>query len=417
MPNNSASGEREFAPSRSYDIKLTIKNVDYSNDLVSCKLISSVNSVYDVVKLELFVDPNDILADITGEDPLKLELIQLGESEPSNYDRINLDLMYVKSGCEMPMRESNEMDSQKDRTSFMISCIVRKAYKTMTTLVNQIFMEKTIQEIIRTLVQQNTNATVKIDSDGLNAEVIDQVLIPPTTLAGALKYLDNTFGIYNGIANFHCTNDNVVEVKNISKKINMNQTFTVYQLAIDTDNTKIIEESAAKDNVFYTYDNLLVQYSANSKMSVLAKNIKHIVKPSDTLYYEIDQDLETVSKDYGLIYAKKFPDKRMQFDPIIGERTRFYTNHTGYEKTNTFAIANIAKATATITNVSFRIERNMNILSLINAGESVKLNTEIQEYVKLAGKYILKSTVLNFQRTRDWEGVAMIFLMRTNKDS
>jgi len=418
LPNSAESGERLFAPSRTYDIKLTIKDVDYSNDLVSCQLVSSVNSVYNVVKLELFIDPNDLLADITGEDPLKLEIIQLGETDPSSsYDRIDLDLMYVRSGFEMPMRESIELNSQKDRTSFIISCIVRNAYKTMTTVVNEIYVGKTIQEIIEDLVQKNTDASVTIESDGLSTEILDQVLIPPTTLSNALKYLDKTFGIYKGIANFHCSNDNIVEVKNLTKKLNMKPTFIVYQLAIDLDNSKIIEESSSKSNVFYTYDSLLVQYSANSKISILSKNIKHIVKPSDTLYYEIEQDIEEISKEYGLIYSKKIPDKRLQFDSVVNERTRYYTDHTGYEKTDTFAIANIAKATANITNISFRIDRNMNILSLIKEGESVKFNTEIQEYIRLAGKYILKSTVLSFERARDWEAVAMIFLMRTNRDS
>lgn len=417
MPDSAISGERQFAPTRSYDIKLIVKDVDYSNDVTSCKLISSVNSVYDIVKLELFIDPNDILVDITGEDPLKLTIIQLGESAISAYDRIDLDLMYVKSGFVMPMRSGVENDSQRERSPFSISCIVRKAYKTMTTIVNKIYMGKTIKEIIEDLVQTNTNATVNVETDGLNSNVIDQVLIPPTTLTGALKYLDKTFGIYSGIANFNCSNDNEVRIMNLSKQLNMNPTFIIYQLAINTDETEIIKRSAEKDNVFYTHDTLVVQYSANSKMSTLAKNIKHIVKPSDTLYYEIDQDMVEISKDYGLIYSKRIPDKKLQFDPIINDRTRFYTEHTGYEKTDTFAVAGIAKATANITNVSFRIERNMNILSLVNAGESVKLNTEIQDYVKLAGKYILKSTVLDFEKTRDWEGIAKIFLMRTNKNS
>ena len=417
MAGTAETGERQFAQSRTYDLILTIKDQDYSNDLISCQVVSSVNSIYNIVKLELFLDPNDILVDITGEDPLKLSIVQLGEANPSNYDRLDFDLIYIKSGFEMPIRERSENISQKDRTSFVITCVVREAYKTMTTLVNKIYMGKTMQEIIEDLVQNNTNATLTLDTDNINTEVLDQVLIPPSTLSNSLKYLDNTFGIYKGIANYKCSNDNVVEIRNISKKLNMNQTFTIYQLAIDTDSLNIIEEASTKDNVFYTYDNILVQYSANSKMSILSKNLKHIVKPSDTLSYEIEQDLEEVSKEYGLIYSSRIPDKKIQFDPIIENRTRYYTNHTGYEKDSNFAISNITKATANIMNVSFRVERNMNLLPLVRSGESVKFNTEIQEYVRLAGKYILKSTILVFEKSRDWEAVAMIYLMRSNKDS
>ena len=409
-------GKKSFVPGRSYDIQLFIKDRDYSNDLVKCQIISSVNSIYDIIKLELFIDARDILVDITGEDPLKLLITPIGEVFGDRQEQFEMELMYVKSSFEMPIKQMLYTPYQVDRTTFPVTCIPRKCFQTMTSLVNDIYIGQTIQTVIQDLVDSVGNgATLDIDTDNINTDTIDQILIPPTTLSNAIDYLNKTFGIYDGICQYDC-HDNIVHVRNLTKRMTKESSFTVYQLASDDpDTVNILAESSQKPNVYYTYDQINLTYGGNLKASTLSKNIKHIVKPSDTLYYEIEQDLNDIAEKYGLTYSTQ-NNKKIQLDSIVDNRTRYYTDSTGYEKEEHFAIANISKMLANITMLDFKLERNLNLLPLIDVGSNVIFNSKISEYVNLTGNYILRSCVINFNRVRDWEAVSHVYLMRTNKD-
>jgi hypothetical protein len=409
-------GQKTFIPSRSYDIQLTIKDRDYSNDLVKCQIMSSTNTIYIAVKLELFIDARDILTDITGEDPLKLTITPIGNVIGDLQEKFEVELMYIKSSFEMPIKPLIYKPHQVDRTSFPIICVPRKCFQTMTSVVNNIYMGQTIQSIIQDLVNSVGNgSTLVMDTEGLNNEKIDQILIPPSTLANAINYLDKTFGIYNGICNYSCS-DNIVSIRNLTKRLTKESTLTIYQLASDDkENTNLLSESSKKPNVYYTYDQVNLTYGGNSKASTLSKNIKHIVKPSNTLFYEINQDLEVLAEDYGLSFSTQ-NNKKIKLDSIIDNRTRYYIDHTGYETDEYFAVANLSRLLANTSMLNFRIERSFNLLPVLDVGNNVKFNSKISEYINLTGNYILRSSIIDFTRTRDWEAIGSIYLMRTNQD-
>lgn len=415
MPD--AVGKRTFVPGKSYEIQLLIKDQDFSNDLIRCQLMASVNTIYDIVKLELFVDVRDIIIGITSEDPLKLVITPIGDIFGDRQEKIEMELMYVESSYEVPIKPMLYRPHQVDRTSFPIMCLTRKPYKTMTTLMNKIYLGKTIRYAIEDMVNSTeTNATLTMDNDGINSETIDQILIPPVTLSKAITYLNETFGIYNGILNFDCNYENNVDIRNLTARMNKSNTFTIYQLASDDpNNLDILSETSEKPNVYFTYDQINTNYGGNLKATTLAKSLKHIVKPSDTLYYEIEHDLDTLVESYGLSFSSQ-GNKKIQLDSIVDDRIRYYIEHTGYERSESFAIANISKFLANVTTLDINIERNLNILPLLKTGETVKFNSKISEYDKMTGKYILGSSLIDFNRVRDWETTVRIHLIRTNKD-
>jgi len=413
MPN--PINERQFIPQKKYDLKLTIKDLDYSNDLVSCQVISTLNSIYDIVKMTIFVDARDIITGISGTDPIKLSIIQLGEGEGIPGQRLNFELMFLKSEYSIPTSPQIYTDKQVERVMFPIICVTRKPFKTMSSLVNKIYIGKTIRDILQDLVgSTKTNSKLVLDSINLNNNILDQVIIPPTTLTNAINFLDETFGIFKGITEYHCSYNNEVHVSNLTQKMNDSPKCTIYQLASDSSDSLEKIKKTNDGKTFYTYDMINIDNSDNTKFSIFSKKIRYISKPIDTLYYKIEEDLETITTKYGLIDK----NKQIQLDPNIDDRTRYYVEHTGYNKDNTFVISMMSKIIANMANINFRLERDISFLTLIDSvGECVKFNTETSEYINLVGKYIMKSVSLNFNRTRDWNLIASLYLMRSNRYS
>lgn len=396
-----------------YEFKLKIGDSNYSSDLYRVVIASSVTSPYQTITLELFVDPSDIILErIYGQTLIKLSV---GMLMPTGIpiDFIDFELFVVDSNFPIsPSRVQQTTGKQKDRSPFSIITVCREAFKTMTTLVNKVYYNDTLKNIITDLV----GGSILYDSEDENLEKIDQVLIPPSTLYKSIKYLDRTFGLYSGIPVVFCLHDNIVRVFNLTKRIEKSQVYTMYHLASDDkENTKIIKKTMDGKN-YYTYDALETTYTGNSLFSVMAPKLRFIVKPRDTLSYQIEENLEDVCLEQGIISK----NKKVYFDSgglPTDKRTRYYTGQTGYEYTDTFIKSFISKQISGLTTVRFNIENNLPLLNLMKVGEPVKLNVGTLEMAQFAGKYILKASQITFEKTADWNAVCNITLIRTNKSS
>ena len=197
---------------------------------------------------------------------------------------------------------------------------------------------------------------------------------------------------------------------NLSARMRKAQTFTMYQLASDMDNREIIKKSSDGKN-FYTYANISSWYKGTSAFAVLAKNMVFLAKPGSGYSHKIELDLDKVCSDYGLVEE----GKKVIVDPLVYERTRYYTDLSGFGKDDTYAISYISKQIAGLYTIGIAIERNLPIMPLIKVGESVKFLPQTVEYGEMSGKYILKSSDLTFHREKDWQATAAVYLIRTTK--
>jgi hypothetical protein len=413
-----------FAPSRSYDIELKIKGKDYSQELGGLQIVSSLNSGYQNVILTLSLDPNDILINnLLGKDPIDLRITLIKE-EGIPGERVDFDLIYLKSDFQFADKDEMSIKEQKDRTAIPITTITRTPYKTLTSMVNDVFIGVKMRDILQSIVSK-AGGKLKYDSDGENTTVIDQVCIPPTTLYKVIKeygakkpdifdgYLDGRFGLFDGVPGVFCQYDNTVYIKNLTAKLQKNQTFTIYQIASNADKQtfdRIIKE-VDKGNTYYTYDPVNSDYAGNARFATIASSIINIVKPNDSLYTVINQELKDVAKKYALTYE----NSNLPIDSGI-ERTRYYNEDTGYNKSKTIFNSRFGRKLSDLATLSINLERNLPILPLLNVGECVKFKPLIVEFVDLEGKYILWSSFLNFSYTRTgWATTAKINLVRTNK--
>jgi hypothetical protein len=403
--------KRAVTHKQDYDIQLRIKDQDYSADIFQVRVASSIFTSYQIVSLSVFLDPQDvILRNVFGKEPLKLQIRLLGPSGQQS-DNIELELMYVSSDIKVPMKPPMNDRGMKERISYSILCVTRQPFKTMTTFVNDIYENKTIKEIIEDLCSK-TGAKLIIDSEGINEEKIEQVLIPPTTLYKTIQYLDSTFGIYNGLSNYggFCQYDNKVYVMNLSARMNKAQTFTMYQLAAAGHDDKIVDK-VSDGKTFYTYEPITTDYSGNAKFAREAKQIVHVVKPTDKLFLNIEHDLDKICSDYGLISKSK----NIAFDSELNSRKSYRTGDMGSESSETFAISKLTKKIGSLSNVKIMIEKSLPVTKLINVGEPVKLISRNLNTMELSGMYILKSSDITLLKKGAWEATAEVNLMRSNK--
>ena len=419
--------DRVYTPNRTYDVQVKIKDQDYTNDMLRVIIGSSLSTAYQVVSLVMSVDPNDILVeDLFGGEPIKLN-ITLHREQVYPGPRVDVELMYVSSSFQLTEKDEMSTATQKDRTILTIVTVVRKCYQTMNALVNKVFIGTNLSAII-TQLASDVGATVTYDTDGQNKESIDQICIPPTTFYKVVKehtrndpdvfdgYLDQRFGLFDGVPGVFCQYDNKVYIMNLTSNLKKDQAFTIYELSgmRDEKETERIMKESLDGKVFYTYTTIETDYSGNAKFAKLATSLKHLVRPNDTITATVEQELETVAKDYSLLYLAQSTSPNLNIDPAVN-RTRYYNEDTGFNINPTLFNSRYSRTIADLSTISMSIERNLPVLNLIEVGKCVKFKPKTLEYADLEGKYILWSSEINLSRPADWQATARINLVRTNK--
>ena len=409
------AGERVFLNTRSYDCQVIIKDTDYTADLDKVRIVSSLTAPYQSIYLDVFIDQNDIiLSKLYGQDKIKLK-IRLLEQTKFVKEQIDFELIYISSNYSLVMKEQLSEGKQKDRIPVSILAVPRIPLRTASTFVNKIYFNKTAKEIIEDLTSSFTDASIDVDTDGVNDLNIDQCCIPPTTLIKAFSYVDRTFGVFDGPYVHFIDRDNKIHIMNLNKKFNKDQAFTVYHLAQRSGAEDIIDKCNDGKN-FYTLYPINSDYSGNTMYSILAKKQRFIVKPRDTLFHLIEHDMDNIISEYGAIWKnpKSYVDEE-----IIKDRTKYYIKDTGYDYDDSFSISTLTKILSQMSSIDILLERNLPILKLMEIGRNVKLVEQHNELTDISGKYILRSSDLSFKKGddsgADWEATAAIKLIRTNK--
>jgi hypothetical protein len=403
-------------PDTLYDFTLRIGESDYSTDLIRVEIRSAVSLPYQHIFLDIYMDPRDILSkEFFGQQPLKL-IVRLKGKEPSGYGNdIEFDLMYINTEGEFAPAQQSYMTDQWERSIVRLKTVCSKPYQTMSKMVNNIYFNATPNTIISDLI--SNTAELNYDTLGRSKLAIDQLLIPPTTIYRVVKYLDRTYGVFDGTLGFHCSFDNKVKVQNLTTKVRDAQTFTLYLLATDRkDNEKDVFKDRDENEAvfFYTTSAVNSAYQGNSIFAASAPTRRYIVKPRNTLYKNIDINLQSFSKKYGVI-EKNNDSIYYNIQTIDPEkRISYHKDQTGYDTNQTFINANLSSRIVDMATLSADIQGNLPVLNLMQVGEHVKVISHVDDHLKLGGAYILKGSNIQFMKSRTWEAGAKIYLSRTN---
>jgi hypothetical protein len=404
-----------YTPSRGYEIEIEIGNIKYNNDLIKVRIVSSISSPYPLIFLTINLDENDItLKRVYGKEPIKMTIRFRGRKDSQNIpiEDFKFELLHLSSDSSFSMKPMISATSQKQRSPVTFITVPRLAFKTITSIVNDVFENKTPKQIIEEMAT-SSNCKLEYDSDGENAEAIDQIIIPPMSMYKAIKYLDNYFGLFNGASNLgYCTYDNILKIMNLTKRPSKNQKFTVYQVAQDDPKSKDIIGKCFDGSNFYTQDMITSTFSGNERIAALSKKIYHVVRPKDKLYSVLDQDMIKVCQDSGFIEKNKTIDT----DSILDSRETYITELAGNENSLVYAEAQNSRDIVSMATIKMTLEKNIPVLNLMSIGECVKVITKTMEFIDLSGKYYLKSSDILFTReAADWICFAKIALSRTNK--
>jgi hypothetical protein len=402
-------------PTGSYDFKLMIEDLDYSQDLIRIRVASSITAPYQSIIFHLNLDPNDvILKRVYGQSTFKLTIILLTEDNKVR-EQFDIELMSLDSKFQVNTRDVLTQNVQKDRQLVEIKTVCQKPFKIMTTIVNEVYHAKTTKEIIEDLVSK-TDAELEYEEVGENKNIIDQVIIPPSTLYNCIKQMDKIFGVYNGVMILYCMYDAKLYVKNLNQNMKMAQTFTMYQIATGDKKFKEIVDKCADGKHFYTSQPVITNYTGNAAFSILAPTLRYIVKPRDTLFYTIEKNLSEFCIDYGLM-SNEEAEIYYNETGLTDKRIKYYKDQTGYDKDETFVNAGLSKAVSTLVTLSMDIDRDIKIFNLMKVGESVSFIPRTLEMNQLTNKYILRSSEINFSKSGTWQGSARVHLIRTNRSS
>ena len=400
-------------PNVTYDFTLRIGEIDLSTSLVRLEIKSAVTQPYQNFFLDIFMDPRDILSEeLFGQQPIKLIIRMEGKQQGTFADKIEFDLLYLGTEGGYAPAQKSYITDQWERSVVRFKTVCSKPYQTMSAMVNKIYQNTTPSAIISDLVSSYTEAKLESDTAGQSQLAIDQLLIPPTTLYKVVKYLNGTYGVFNGPMGFHCTHENKIKLQNLSKKVSSAQVFTLYLIATDLDNKKLFERDDA--DVFYTQKAVTSAYNGNAIFASNAPTIRYIVKPKNTLYNMIDINLESFAKTYGVI-EKNNPQVYFNKEAINpNKRIMYKKDQTGYDSDQTFINANLSPSISDIAGIVAEITGNLPILNLMAVGEHTKVISQVDDHLKLGGAYILKGSDIQFIKSNTWESTAMIYLTRTN---
>lgn len=413
-------------PSRNYKLTIKVGKVDLTNDLVQMSIITSVETPYRTYVLDFFLDPDDmILEKIYGQEPIQLGISVFGTSENIPHELVETNLMALGSKYDLLMKDTEPQVADKIRSAVRIRAVPLEAYRIMTSFVNGVYLESTLRSIVTDLVSQ-AGGELFYDESGANTTGYDQIIIPPSPLYKAFKYLDRTFGFFNGLAGVFSSSIKVqrksnsavlaeiqprVYIKNLSASKEFSN-ITITQLSNDNrEQSRLLNVFDGK--TFYTYNPIETEYTGNTIFSLYGNTMRHVVKPRNTLYQTIELDTTEFANKYGIVTKKDqiFFSKKGQ-----EKRISYFKDHTGYDDEQTFIRAIHSKFFSQMSVLKIHLEKWLIFENLLSVGGGVIFKSNIQDVRDLTGNYALKFSLIHFLRAkREWECGATLHLIRTNR--
>jgi len=435
------SSKKTYQISTGYIISMIIGEYEYEPDITNIQIITSLNSAYPIYIIQLNLRPIEVLQHkIFGQNSIFLKIIHADHNKSQMDEEYNVKLLYLSGDFDIPNSNQllSNMDSLQDLVPYTMRCIPETAFEFMTQNVNFIFRNSTIKNIYYYISNYcksrmiNTNLSIEYDhsSPYINNKPIPQIILPPTIIKNHFDYLLNEFGLYYtwgaifaSISEYK-TGDIIINALDIGYQYEKGTAiFTIKQLANDvkTDDISRIE-TYGYDN-FYIYTPINTKYIANTTIGNIGNDIQYIHKPVDKF---VRLDDEILMNDLSSISASvpefmNMLDHQPFISPVLENRKKYVIDHICHYKNQTdpdeyqdraWLISNINKNIMNFSQLECKLEKHLPIFRFTDIGKMVLFESETSEYKPYNGKYILFSSVMNFNRSKTWEMTVNVKLIR-----
>ena len=252
-------------------------------------------------------------------------------------------------------------------------------------------IHKLFDKFIKNDVQKN------IKMSNLNIVSLDNVVIPPRSFIGAIRYINDRYGVYKGPLFAYHSLENKFNMWDLSTVSNYERDYTVEFLASGQDDKEILNKSGEGDNHFYTYYPLHVKNKTNA--ALMSTGYEHIItkSPRNKLFKNIILNVEDVLDKISMSGHSK-----ILCNPLAKTKRTIHSTSvmgTDEDEDHAFITSKLSQFMATASLFKFKLKgTKIPIKKLSRVGGCIELIPHVTEYLKYSGNYIVGSSVITLSK-------------------
>jgi hypothetical protein len=404
------------------------------------RIINSTRSIWPIFEVYFHID-NQVFIEknLYGADDITCKIWYTAETgEPVN-EPVTYTLLYLESRIELTLKEekNNTIDNLQEvqRRYVKVTFLSKPAYLAMTTFVNKLWEDPDgltgtqmrpldfIQEIL-----DDGDIPYKIYPAGMNEDLVQQMVIPPTTLKGAVDYINQNYGIYTGPM-FRYVNYSgeflMWDLKQMYENKKENPWIKIHKLPSHFSTPDLFEEITEKviqtSDEFTTYDASESIHHANANVIKYGYDNIYIYHPHEDIAVFMKKNVDDIVKDFGIYHAsdemkynKELMNRKLYYHDMVG-----FESGTGYDGKYNDAMLTHDMATSFQNAAAVRIQlyRNVKFQMVQKVGEVLFLEPYM-DHEKFKGSnykggYLISDSDILFSKMRGNAGTININCVAT----
>lgn len=413
-----------------YTIKLKCGSVELDKEgtIQFVRMISDIGEFTPKISIALDVPSTSIVLNhIYGETQLELTISTI---ESVGEESLVFNLIYMQSNVSLipvtPLEEEGVGSDPPQR--ILITTYIKECYELMSTPVNTIYEELDGEtagmnpiDALKASLDEFGVTGYDIDNRGINEEVIDQLLVPPMTVATMIEYLHEKYGLYKGPLHRFCRWDAkeqkcVLKLHDYSQIIQDEAQISIFQLSASQDDKQkeeqITEQNTEKfSQVFYTLNPVQSTHHTNMNLTKARYNKTQIIHPDDLLFHNIEYDMQKIADQYA---CTEF-EKQLLVEESVKNSKKYCTDLKGFFRTEDALTSRMSNQIKNTFSIKVDLVRVLGFVHMIKVGYPAEFKPRPIGYQTYTGKYIIKSSDITWAKNQQyqWDCKASLVLFRS----
>lgn len=244
--------------------------------------------------------------------------------------------IFDKNIQELDIKQDNDNPevNQVESTQFYnitLSCIPEKIYNQNSKIINAVYGNATLTEIVVDILDTEQNKVYIDRSDNTNRE--ETLLIPPLNVSNAIQYLHQNYGLYNSSYKLFFDFERIYLIKTFNDKAD------AHKLIVNVVSQNEISDSSIYNNIILNDDGNLVKTLPTHPIIVSHEDVTSNLLGGNAIIGSYGEDYELITRSYN-----NDPNEtkvRYYWNP--GRSERFETMHNTVPKQySTIVLENVS---------------------------------------------------------------------------